>query len=208
MDTMTAAMTVEVKESDAIQVKQHCEYAAWYTLWKVLPGTYELKREMGKTWPYTDKPIYYAEVDAEIVEDYYAAHFGGVPVTQYDIHQNAGKRGKVFLNFNPAELLKHEAVEIPEEEYERILTEAMNLMWERAKIDMACINDNYIGKLEWVGGHAKSLVQHAELYAEFYYTMGRREYNRKCEAEGRTGWTDPRETHAKKDVRTWNGSKY
>lgn len=209
MNTTTATITVEVLESDHIEVRQTCEYAAWYTLWKVLPGTYELKREMGKFWPNDGFPLYVAEVDAEVIEDYYAVHFGGVPVSKYDIHKNAGNLGKVSLRFTPAQLLKHEAVQVPEEDYEKILDEAMAYMKYRAAIDLGCIDklpDGLsIAKLEWIGGHAESLARHARLYEEFYYTRARREHNRMCAAEGRTGWKDPKETHAKKVNRTWVG---
>lgn len=205
--TETAAITVTVKESDKIEVRQGCEYAAWYTLWKVLPGTYAVERKIGKFWPDKDLPIYVAKVDAEVIEDYYASHYGGMPVSEYDIHQNAGKRGHVYLYSNPAQLLKHEAVEIPEEEYDRLLDEGLVCTMERANNSLRCIktNNGDIEQLEWVGGHAESLAKYARLYEEFFYTKARREHNRKCQAEGRRGWTDPRETHARKDNRTWIG---
>jgi len=113
--------TVTVLASDKIEVRQHCEYAAWYTLWRILPGTYTLERTVDKSWPVSGRAIYIAKVDAEIVEDYYASHFGGVPIGKpYDIHQNAGKRGHVYLSFTPMQVLKHQAVTLADEGYDPI----------------------------------------------------------------------------------------
>src|SRR3990172_8392478 len=102
--------TVTVLASDKIEVRQNCEYAAWYTLWRVLPGSYTLERNVDQSWPVSGRAIYVAKVDAEIVEDYYAPHFGGSPIGHYDIHQNTGKRGHVYLSFTPMQVLKHQAV--------------------------------------------------------------------------------------------------
>lgn len=205
---------VTVRPEDEIRYREGCEYAAWYTLWKVLPGTYEVKRGVGHDWPH--HPVYAALADAEVVEDYYASHFGGVPVGKYDTKKNAGKRGRVSLVFTPPDLLKHEAVTIHEDDYEAVLEYGLARAKYDAELSFSCCatredKSKLSGTLEWVGGHAERFARNARLYEEFYFTKARREHNRKEAGRGRDGWKSWNDTHAKKDSRAWapaNGWEY
>lgn len=204
-------ITVTVLPTDKIEVRQNSEYAAWYTLWRVLPGSYTLERVVERQ--FYSRPIYVASVDAEVVEDYYASHFGGVPVGNYDIHQNAGKRGQVTLRFTPMQALKHAAVALDESGYDAVLAEAMDWLKFDASIEFSCIKEsmgeNHGGRrdeLHWVAGHAESLAKTTRLYAELHGVKGRRDHKRKPGNEDQ--WQDPKDTHAARDNREWNGSAY
>lgn len=214
MNTITTGIkaTVTVLPTDKIEIRQGCEYAAWYTLWRVLPGTYEVKQVMEDCLYPNGRHAYVAEADAEVVQDYYASHFGGVPVGKpYDIKQNAGKRGKVVLWFTPQQMLKHEAVTVDEACYEELLLDAMKTLRARCETSFRCIRDNMgaeLGgrddKLEWAVGHAESFVECSRLYREFDMMVGRREVNRKYLAEGYTRTVNT-DIWAKRDNREFVG---
>lgn len=203
MQTATAVTaTLTILPTEDIRIKVDSSYAAWYTNYKVLPGTYTATYATDGGWRGEG---FYAKVDVEVTDDYYASHFGGVPFGKYDCLQNAGKREKLTLFFRPATALKHPAIEFAEADYEAALELAKAQLESDAECSLRCIADgpqrnpsNGFGKWAWVSGHAKALTEQTEALDAIYGAQGRRAYNAKETAAGRVGWKAWNDTHVPK----------
>ncbi len=179
-----------------IEQRQLSEFAAWYTDWQILPGTYELKQGVN---PYNQSKVEFtAKCDAEIVSDNYQSHFGGMPFGSYDHKQNSGKRGIRSLNFTPSQLLTDKRVTISEENYDAILALAISELKYDIEISMSCLSDGLkprherfpnLDPMSSMSGHAASLAEQTKLYTSISGVIGRRAYQREKPAH-QSGWPD------------------
>lgn len=92
MSTWTQIGWYTVKEPSVVH-KADFSFAAWWEDVELKPGRYPVDVPDLKIWD--SKELFaqgvYVNIPGTTVEDYFAAHYFGMPVSDYDTKKNAGK---------------------------------------------------------------------------------------------------------------------
>lgn len=96
--------------ANTLRQTQLFEFAAWSEEWILDAGRYELTPFLGGYGK--NKIMFTAEIPCTLESDYFASHFGGNAIGQYDSTKNAGKKSTRSITFSYSDIFNHQAIEI------------------------------------------------------------------------------------------------